>query len=558
MIEDKLRKLSYNDYIEENIDHIIEAFVTFYGEEEREFITQRIKSFVTIPFRGADTLSYIIEEIKTDTIKKAFHIDPDKFIYTGADLLYQDIKEKTDYYLRILDEPTLAMLFDGDTDIKVIKNKIAKKEYPQVLEFLEEFEKIQVRLAPYEEEDKRNNERKQQIDKKYYGLLMHEFEFLFTKEEIAFYDSVGISSPVMDIFLGYTMDDSALAFTEKSEALLNDPNEPEYKKQLIKKNRINYLNSRGINLSKDKRFALNRPTYEDYLQKEGLPDLIKKLVAIGTKVEKRKKELNEQRTIETVKSLEDYKIREAQLNQHDFVNKDIPLGPYVYTDSVSLLAENFIFDGQNYVLRPVVLLNLGGADVDGTLIHEFNHGFELFIYDVDDKGCHAISGWDYIEAKFTKEKKDSADTYDGISRPYELLSEYVNERISQEITAIMHSQGHHIYSQKQCSDSVYMEVEILLEDFYQTFKSIIIKSRSHGNINYIFECLGKENFEALNDLCNELYGKYGFDVSSVVKEAKNKPNGKIAQELSYFTDKRDVILNNMKQHLLQTVENQTL
>ena len=48
MIEDSLRRISDENYIVKNLDNLIEAFVAFYGEEEREYITQKLKSISVI------------------------------------------------------------------------------------------------------------------------------------------------------------------------------------------------------------------------------------------------------------------------------------------------------------------------------------------------------------------------------------------------------------------------------------------------------------------------------------------------------------------------------
>ena len=94
-------------------------------------------------------------------------------------------------------------------------------------------------------------------------------------------------------------------------------------------------------------------------------------------------------------------------------------------------------------------------------------------------------------------------------------------------------------------------MRVLLEPFYQEFKSIIIKSRSHGNISHIYEMLGKENFEALNDLTNYFYDTFGFGLFAMepVVDYLDKKDTKGALKVAEFVEKRNEILVKMREHL---------
>ena len=150
------------------------------------------------------------------------------------------------------------------------------------------------------------------------------------------------------------------------------------------------------------------------------------------------------------------------------------------------------------------------------------------------------------------EQQPTQKLYSGISRKYELINEYVNDRIAQEITDIMHEQGNYIYSKTRGDDtSSYIMMSFLLEEFYQRFRDTIIASRSNGNINYLYDNVGKDNFEALNNLVNECYEKFGLGVSiefALANYYDNKPTEN-ASVIKDFIARRDAILDDMEKHM---------
>ena len=211
--------------------------------------------------------------------------------------------------------------------------------------------------------------------------------------------------------------------------------------------------------------------------------------------------LNKQRVIEIVTGLEDYRQCKSEIDKKDFVNKDVALGPFVYQSSISCYEENYIKSSDGtYVLSPIVLINSGFPEFDATVIHELNHAFEQQTISVDEHGSISVTGWDKGNVVFKEQQEFSELSYSGITRDHELLSEYINDRISQEITDIFHNRGDYMLSPIRKKDtSLYMSVRVLAEEFFVTFKDVIIKSRSHNNIEYLYENVGKENFEALNE-----------------------------------------------------------
>ena len=64
------RMLNSTETIEKSLPKIIEAFVIFYGEENREYIEQKFKDLIIIGYGLPDKLSSIIYEIKNNLTKE--------------------------------------------------------------------------------------------------------------------------------------------------------------------------------------------------------------------------------------------------------------------------------------------------------------------------------------------------------------------------------------------------------------------------------------------------------------------------------------------------------
>ena len=85
-----------------------------------------------------------------------------------------------------------------------------------------------------------------------------------------------------------------------------------------------------------------------------------------------------------------------------------------------------------------------------------------------------------------------------------------------------------------------------------TYKKEIIASRRNGNISIIFDKIGKENFESLNQLFHIFNANFGnaldyYRLLSSLKESKETAQTKLYHELNR---KKDEILNSMREYSL--------
>lgn len=178
------------------------------------------------------------------------------------------------------------------------------------------------------------------------------------------------------------------------------------------------------------------------------------------------------------------------------------------------------------------------------LIHEINHYLETS-FKYTTQGTYLFrSGFDYMEKN---ENHQLMPRQYNSYRHYELLNEVINEFITLDILRnIRVKPNNSIY--KEDSGTIYNNAFFLLEEFYQNYKDIIIESRQTGNIDIIYNAVGKENFEELARLLSEFYEliiNSGFKYQDIIEEV-NK--GKIGYPIDNFLDtcsKKDEIIASM-------------
>ena len=518
MIRDSLRKLMADgDYLQSKIPSIIETFVAFYGEDKREDITKKLSSVNFIYFRNNETLESNINDVTASIFREAFGVGNEVYIGDGAERLYNVIKDENRYkgistnMLRIID-PQLK-----NTAELIDNYKMGK--YPKLQAFIQKYEELMPTLAPYKKELNDNRKKEEEIKKKYVDEFLPEISYLIPEN---LRDGKDISSNLNKVFGNRELvTNSGFAFDDRHEELLNNPKISDTYKKWIKKDRIKYLNACGIVLNN----GINEATYEDYLNNPEALSIIKKARIEFEKLSKRSKELYEKQSLEILESNADYQRNKKRIDSFDLENKDIGFGTFEYSSPISCFIPNFKKEGDTYVLSPIVCIN--AKDNDYTIFHELNHAFEGHIVSVNGDEVEFLSGWDGYMVHIKKDETLYYEKYEGISRDFEFSSEYVNEMNSRLLTEL-----HHILSiepllhNRKYMPPSYNVVHFLLKDFYFQFKDIIIESRINGNIAYIKNMLGENNFNELNSLLNEFYNKYGFDlgVPKLLNKAMNDPN----------------------------------
>ena len=76
VIETYLNMLQPEETIKQKFSMIVEGFVSYYGEEERSFIEEKLKSVLLVPYQTPEDLDVLLIKIKKTVRRKLVHQDP--------------------------------------------------------------------------------------------------------------------------------------------------------------------------------------------------------------------------------------------------------------------------------------------------------------------------------------------------------------------------------------------------------------------------------------------------------------------------------------------------
>lgn len=130
--------------------------------------------------------------------------------------------------------------------------------------------------------------------------------------------------------------------------------------------------------------------------------------------------------------------------------------------------------------------------VDVMFIHEINHTIETSLLDCTKDGLTCKTGFEIL-------KNDDV-------RNYERFSEITNHMIAMSVTEAMHRDGVFLFDSKEKSKitgaTSYEEQSIFVTNFFERFKKEIMTARVSNDLGFLYNVVGKENFEALNNTVN--------------------------------------------------------
>lgn len=550
MLESYYKMLNAKDTIKDAMPFIIEAFVDQYGEDKREEIIQKLNSVVIVPYILPDDLQSLLGKIKKEEskiIKREFlvknGITPDESnmkrffgasemedykyhpiyrFYVDFEHIRKDDYDKNSYSYKVLKEKVFNYLKGSYPDINIeeieelIKKGYFTREEELVKSYIESLNVYQQRISVLQQYDKEVEEDKRiekQLKKKYYLKFINDFIDLVPSNELEkiktyIEDPNGyISStriPYTSAYLGDSLESSIFLsyFSIECDNILIDPDEPEWRKKRILQNRIDFFKSIGIDLGNN---------YDDYINNEECIKRIPSQEFIDKVMQTRNNYLNQFKK-EYYSSIGVYKKNHSMLEEENLLKKDTGLNQRLLDKKGSCVSPNISRDTME--LKPVLFLNLNIYHMeymDQYLMHELNHTYELFLSKVEENELEFTCGWEVLSGKL-----DSSNEVNfGVrkTRTVELLNEIINENISQEITSKLHQKGIYIFGNEEMSKIIggtsYELLNHLMGNFYIKFKDEIIKSRTNGNYEQLFNDLGKDNFDELVILCNDFYREFG-------------------------------------------------
>lgn len=568
--------------IREKLSQIIEAFVNFYGEEERDYIEDKFKNVFIVSYGSPKSYERIIEKndkkVK-DYLEEKLLADlkiPRNLKHRFLESLFGEheifdnetpIEEYIKYlngniseisYLRI---SKLLNYFGKNYNINTIKRHIKNGGYEELDEVIKVYQKAKEEYNKYIASTKvyrnyivRCQDLYSKLETKYLKKYINEIKDVFSKDELQVLgnflnDSSSYSNLPSRIknYIGTNPLNSpplVESFSSENEIIIQK--DDSWQKRSIIQDRITYFKNLGINLGENyQRYQMNKEA------KSAIPteELVNHLKTSRESIR------NELMT-EYYESLPEYVKYRQEITGLNLLDREDNFNARSYHQNATFTCPNVIYDGTDYHLKQLMFISIGSREeyLDNNIIHEFNHLYETVLKEVTPSDYLCISGWEVLKGSITKSNNPSESIdYKRGFRPYELFNEIINELLSQEICASMHQNSNYILNTpkeaKIVGGTTYELTAFLVSDFYQRYKKSIIASRKNGNIDIIYDEVGKENFEALNYLIVKFKSKFNHTKYEHAKTYIEMGwETEDTRELKKIIEIRDNILENMKKY----------
>lgn len=568
--------------IREKLPQIIEAFVSFYGEEERDYIEDKFKKVFIVSYGSPKSYERIIEKndkkVK-DYLEEKLLADlkiPRNLKHRFLESLFGEheifnnetpIEEYIKYLNNDISEISYSKIkkllnyFGKNTNADVLIKYIKKGGYEELNKVIEVYKKIKEEYHKYLESTKvyrdyivRCQDLYSKLETKYLKKYIDEIKDVFTKEEFQelenflnkklSYDK--LSSRIKNYIGTNPLNSPPLveSFSGESEIIIQK--DDSWQKRSIIQDRITYFKNLGINLGENyQRYQMNKEA------KLATPteELVNHL-KIG------RESIRNELMTEYYESLPEYVKYRQEITSLNLLDREDGFNARAYHRNATFTCPNIVYDGTNYHLKQLLFISMGSREeyLDNILIHEFNHIYETVLKEVTPSNYLCIGGWEALEGEITK-NYDSSKPIDHQRnfRSYELFNEIINELLSQEICASMHQNSNYILNtpkESKITDGTTYELALfLVNDFYQKYKKAIIASRKNGNIDIIYNEVGKENFEALNSLIVKFKSKFNrtkYEYTKTYIEMGWETED--TKELKKIIKIRDDILENMQKY----------
>lgn len=421
-------------------------------------------------------------------------------------------------------------------------------------EILEEYKRRMQQYDSFQQEADLEQKIHFDLSTKYYIKLIEENTELLNVEDLKSFEifktkpNSSVTERIRKLF-GYSITGNHVldAFTGKSNQELIDGNE--WKQNSIKKDRITYFKCCGLDLGED---------YSAYEESDEAKALWPTEEQVKNFIETRTRLINEF-NIEYYTMQPAHQEMRQEMETRELLDKEDPINASLYTQSSggTMVAPNIVLTKNGYDLLSLVVVNCSDSTgvIDHNIIHELNHLFELSLKGVNGNHYEGICGWDLLYGEINQEEVGPVDTLAGPEpkREYELMNEIVNELIAQDICQILSDQSIYLFdteeNRKIKHNTSYEHTFYIIRDFYEEFKQEIIESRSNGNIEVIWNAVGKENFDALNELFHihneHLSGNNIYRMLDALMNGKETELTRIREDI---IRKKDEIMEKMRQY----------
>lgn len=531
-----LRILNTTKVVREKLPQIIDAFVGVYGESYREIITERLSSANIFGYYNIETLKALIKKEQVELSR--FYLENVSFEYGGyiddifVNLVGDNLSNYNDALLNTVVKCINRVKEDdySDSTLQIIISQVNKTSkninednavemiksgeldylisiHKEILKQIEEYKKaekeklgsfIEFRDRFVEYHDKLNSKYMLEVIKQYDKYLTDEDKVKFNKMlEKGEYTPFSMPGGYK-IFGSKLQGDNVIsAFTKDAEEKINNPDIHDFLKEDLYSKRIKYFKYRGIDLGNNYEAYKDDPRCKEVWITDA-DEIIKMM---------EEKDLMIDRQIYA--TMDSCVEADRIAKEKCLLDKEDTLSPDIVRNGLTCIMPNFYEKNGNYVLSPVVAIGAQDTEyMDQYIMHELNHIIELSHIDVNGNNYTALCGWDITTGSINQDS--SIPTFlEEPDRDYEQFNEILNELIAQRATKRLHEKGIYLLCDSEhakiAGGTNYEKSKKYVYDFLISFFPEIIKSRVTGNMQIIFDKVGKEKFDALNNVVKDFF-----------------------------------------------------
>lgn len=183
----------------------------------------------------------------------------------------------------------------------------------------------------------------------------------------------------------------------------------------------------------------------------------------------------------------------------------------------------------------------GIGSLDFRILHEIEHCIDL-----EKGGQRARCGFDFNES-------EELNPYDKNTRKYEMLNETITDLFAIEALRILHGQGKYIIEPEEyvTTDWIYQNsypevLKKILEPFIEKYRDEIIRSKVYGDFKCLYDIIGEENFEEINDIVNRVYYLWNQGLKKEIDE--NDQESPIVVEYNEILKRLQRLYDRMDKH----------
>lgn len=429
----------------------------------------------------------------------------------------------------------------------------------------DEYQRRMFKYDKYKKQKEEIEKRRRELDRKYYLKFVEENLDLIPEEEREGFEkykndefhshSLGPRTRcIFDCFLRKNTPFDA--FSSDACEFLENGKENTWKKNTIKSERVKYFKENGIDLGDD---------YEAYIDNEEAKKIWPSKERVDAFQASRNHIMNEY-NIDFYSNMPEHLEARKEIEEKHFLDLEDSFNARIYVaDKLQTFTNPNIIktkDGYKVFSLLVVDVDRSAEQADHDIIHELNHILEMSISKVEGNHYELLSGWDVCTGEINQDSRQEVDTLapEPPKREYELFSEIMNEVIALDIHSRFVKKGYHVFENPEKQNqkgfkTSYQHTLFIVKDFYLEFKKEILASRRNGNIQIIWDKVGKENFDALNELFHVFYENFeGYKIYGLLQ---SRAKGEVTEQTKVYDEicrRRDEILKKMRLHSMMNEE----